>query len=226
GYFNVRALRWYEAIDPYVELTGNSKDSPGMLAVLWDEDGEVVWLDTNQDRDFTDEKPMMDYAVRRDVGVIGHDVPATPRRESAGFTVQADKATKSVRLSLGVGWHATLVGAAAVAQSTDGGLFRAIASEAQLIPVDEGFFPHHLIDAAILAARSGAVDVICLMPMFVAVDVNPVGDGYQVAGVVLERLIARYQKLIFMPTGNAQGLNTVVDRASSPAVVAVGAYQS
>jgi hypothetical protein len=225
GRLDGRALRWYEAIEPYVVLNGSAEGNGGLFPVLWDERSGTVWVDTNQNQSFADEHPMMDYAVRRDTGVIGRDLPGTPRRESVGFTIQTDRSAKAVRITLGVGWHATAVAAAALGLEVNGPL-RAIASEAQLIPVDEGFFPHHLIDAAVVAARSGTVDVLCLTPMFVAVDVNPVADGHQVAGIVLERLVARYQKLIFMPAGNAQGLGTVLDRAAGQAVIAVGAYQS
>ena len=67
-----------------VNRDGNPEGSSRLFAVLWDEGTGDVWVDTDQDRDFTDETLLGDYAERPGFGVFGTDDPDTPVRESVG----------------------------------------------------------------------------------------------------------------------------------------------
>ena len=96
-------------LDKDVNRDGNPEGSSRLFAVLWDEGTNDVWVDTDQDLSFTDEKALTDYSVRPEFGVFGTDDPETPVRESIAFGVQIDRAKQLVALNLGVAGHASLV---------------------------------------------------------------------------------------------------------------------
>ena len=54
-----------------VNRDGNPEGSSRLFAVLWDEGSGDLWVDTDQDLDFTDETLMGDYAERPGFGVFG-----------------------------------------------------------------------------------------------------------------------------------------------------------
>jgi hypothetical protein len=56
--------------------------------VLYDPVSHDIRVDTNQNRDFTDDAVMRPYAEKFDVGHFGTDNPATPVREQMPFTVE------------------------------------------------------------------------------------------------------------------------------------------
>ena len=94
-------------IDQDIDRDGNPKGDDGLFGVAWDERTNDVWVDTNRDGSFADEKAMTDYRTRGDVGVFGHDDPKTPIRESIGFAVQTDPKNKFVSINVGVYQHAS-----------------------------------------------------------------------------------------------------------------------
>ncbi|MYB98815.1 MAG: hypothetical protein F4X60_09695, partial [Gemmatimonadetes bacterium] len=106
-----------------VNRDGNPEGSSRLFAVLWDEGAGEVWVDTDQDRDFTDETAMGDYAERPGFGVFGTDDPDTPVRESVGFGVQIDREQGRVALNLGIASHGTLVVGAVLASRGEAGRF-------------------------------------------------------------------------------------------------------
>ena len=59
--------------------------------MLQDRTTKQVYVDIDQDLDFTDETPMIDFKVNRDVGHFGVDNPATPVREQVPFVVVTDR---------------------------------------------------------------------------------------------------------------------------------------
>src|SRR5205085_12418376 len=56
---------------------GNRAGSSGLFAVLWNESTNTVWIDTNQNHDFTDEKPLTDYRLHHELGLFGKAIPPT-----------------------------------------------------------------------------------------------------------------------------------------------------
>ncbi|MFP5355543.1 MAG: hypothetical protein ACLGIK_10420, partial [Gemmatimonadota bacterium] len=87
---------------------GNPKESSRLFGVLWHEGTGEVWLDTDQDHDFRDEKGYVDFSIRPEFGVLGKDKPETPVRESVSYAIQIDKERKLVALNFGVQSHASL----------------------------------------------------------------------------------------------------------------------
>ena len=51
------------------------KAATPLFDLLWNESTNTVWVDTNQNFNFADEKPLTDYRVRHDIGVFGKDDP-------------------------------------------------------------------------------------------------------------------------------------------------------
>ncbi len=85
GFFNERALHQPAYIYQDVNFDGNPPGSSGLFAVLWDERKNVVWVDTNQNQSFADEKPMMDYARHMDLGIFGCKYSRRPPAEDRCF---------------------------------------------------------------------------------------------------------------------------------------------
>ena len=61
--FNMESNASY--IDQDIDRNGNPKGDDGLFGVLWDETNNDVWVDTNRDLSFADEKAMTDY-IKRD----------------------------------------------------------------------------------------------------------------------------------------------------------------
>lgn len=125
-------------IDQDVDRNGNPKGDDGLFGVLWHEGTGEVWVDTNRNLSFADEKPMMDYIKRQDVGVFGKDDPKTPVRESIGFAVQTDPVNKFVSINLGIYQHATEIMGSVVGNKEPGGRVAGVAPGARLVSIFYG----------------------------------------------------------------------------------------
>ena len=190
------------ACDHDVNRDGNPEGSSRLFAVLWDEDAGDVWVDTDQDRDFTDEEMLGEYNERPHFGVFGTDDPETPIRESIGFAVEIDEDKRKVALNLGVASHASLVVGAAVGSRGEAGRFDGMAPGAQLASVSEGGSSYGQTEATILAARHDQVDVIYFEQSSNITHAYLLRDGRLVPSVIGERLVERYGPSIVSPTHN------------------------
>ena len=227
GFFDERALHQPAYIYNDVNFDGNPPGSSGLFAVLWDEQRNVVWVDTNQDHSFADERPLMDYAKHMDLGIFGSNRPAGRRRKSVAFAVQTDAKKKYVRITLGIWQHVSEVSGAAVGKGFYGGSYDGVSPGSRLISVFDGSNTiFRLVEGAITAAKLPDVDVICVEPSILEETINPLHDGRLVAGVIFDRLIDKYKKPILSPANNSPGMNLVVDEVSSNKIIAVGAYQA
>ena len=117
---------------------GNRAGSSRLSAVIWDEQTNDVWVDTNQNLSFKDEKALTDYSVRPEFAVFGTDNPKTAVRESVGFGVQIDKARRMVAINAGVPFHASLIVGSALANRLPRGRFDGVAPNARLASEAEG----------------------------------------------------------------------------------------
>ena len=112
GFFSERAstrTRNASYMDQDIDRNGNPTGDDGLFAVLWDERANDVWVDTDRDLDFSDEKAMTDYARRPEFGVFGKDDPATPWRDTVAFAVQTDRKNKFVSINVAIYQHATTI---------------------------------------------------------------------------------------------------------------------
>ncbi len=215
-------------VDEDLNRDGNPPNADSLFAVIWDVKRNTVWVDTDQDRSFTDERPLMDYHVRHDVGVFGHDNPATPIRESVAFAVQIDSKERAVALSIGLGGHASMVAGAAAGSRLGGGHYDGVAPGARLISINYGAgSAASFTEALILAFTDPRVDVVLLeQNVFVADVPYRLRDGRFVASVIASRLVARFGKPLLVPAGNTVGVGMVGELATVRNVIGVGAFQS
>lgn len=213
-------------IDKDVNRDGNPDGSSRLFTVLWSEKTNDVWVDTDQDLDFSDERALTEYSVRPEFGVIGKDRPETPVRESVAFGVQIDAARRLVALNLGVASHASLVVGAAAASRGEKGRFDGVAPGAQLVNVAEGGSAYGQTEAVIKAVKRPAVDVVFLEQSSVIARNYLLFDGRLVPTVIYGRLIAKYGKPIVIPTHNYAMLAAIDDYALAHGAISVGGHES
>jgi hypothetical protein len=215
-------------IDQDVDRNGNPKGDDGLFGVLWDESTNDVWVDTNRNLSFTDEKAMTDYIKRQDVGVFGKDDPATPIRESIGFAVQTDPKNKFVSINIGIYQHATIILGSVVGNREPHGRLQGIAPGARIVSMFWGVgVAHSMIEGLIAAFKHPLVDLIVL-EQHVGVASVPylLADAHHPISIIAQRLTERYHKLMFVPGSNAPGFGIVAEDGLAPGAVSVGGYQS
>lgn len=205
---------------------GNPKESSRLFGVLWHEGTGEVWLDTDQDHDFRDEKGYVDFSIRPEFGVLGKDKPETPVRESVSYAIQIDKERKLVALNFGVQSHASLVVGAAVASRGTKGRFDGMAPGAKLVNVAEGGSAYGQTEAVIIAVKHPEVDVVFLEQSSVIARNYLLFDGRLVPTVIYGRLMAKYRKPIVIPTHNYAVLAAIDDYALAPGAISVGGHES
>jgi hypothetical protein len=224
GFFNEQQRRLDDAFGRIAHL----RDNDGLMGVLWDEQTNDVWVDTNRDLNFADEKVMTDYAKRRDIGVLGKDDPFTPERETIGFTVQTDQARKFISINPGIGGHATSVLGSVIGNREPAGRLQGIAPGARivhLLALTTGGGKHSIIEGLIAAFKHPEVDLISMSNSAIG-QYYHLGDARHPFSIIVSRLSERYHKLFFVAAGNASGLGVVSEESLSSSALSVGAYQS
>jgi hypothetical protein len=205
---------------------GNPAGSSELFPVLWNETTNTVWVDTNQNFDFTDEKPMTDYRLKHDVGLFGRDDPKTAVRETVGFVIQTDAPHHAVFVIPGYGGHGTGVTGAAFGANFFGGEVNGVAPGTQLISIPPGRAAHitpGYIEAVITAMKDPRVDLVTMA----FGNFLPLNDGHSTFSTIANRLVKKYGKLLFAGAGNGtDGLNGIISPADASEVVAVGSYIS
>ncbi|MDB4895469.1 MAG: Outer rane stress sensor protease DegS [Firmicutes bacterium] len=226
GIFDERDPRLGGELANDVNRDGNPAGSDGRFAVLWDTRSNRVWVDTNQDHSFADQRAMTDFHVHRDIDRFGTDDPATPVRESVPFVVQTDPKLKMVNIGIVSGSHGTHVAGIAAGKGFFGGAYDGVAPEAQIVSVRACMFvtgctAHALLEGMNFLARDAHVDVIN-MSIGGLPDLN---DGNNARALLYNRLIDRYKVQMFISAGNSgSGINTVGDPSVATKVMSVGAY--
>jgi hypothetical protein len=205
---------------------GNPEGSSRLFAVLWDDGTNDVWVDTDQDGSFANEKQLTDFSVRPEFGVFGKDRPETAVRESVGFAVQIDQAKKRVGLNVGAASHASLVVGAAVASRGERGRFDGVAPGSQLVNVSEGCAAYGQTEAVIRAVKNPKVDVVWLEHCAGITRPYTLRDGRLTTTVIYERLIAKYRKPIMIPTHNYPVLGGTDDIVLAAGAIGVGGHES
>ncbi|HWV58461.1 MAG TPA: S8 family serine peptidase [Longimicrobiales bacterium] len=210
-----------------LDRNGNPRGDDGKFGVLWDEKTNDVWVDTDRDLDFTDEKPMTDYRVRGDWGVFGKDDPKTGVRESVGFTVQTDRKNEFVAINVGIYQHATEIMGHVVGNEEPNGRLRGIAPGARIVSVFYGYsLAHGLIEGLIAAFEHPEVDIVVL-EQSVAIASVPytLADARHPISIIAQRLIERTGKLLTVPGDNPSAFGFVAEDGLAPGAISAGGYQ-
>ncbi|QRP48272.1 S8 family serine peptidase [Amycolatopsis sp. FDAARGOS 1241] len=200
---------------------GDRADSWG---VLLDTATKQVRVDLNGNGDFTDEKPMSDYAKNFDVGYFGTDDPATDRAERMAFVVQTDK-PGFVNIGLAGAEHGSHVAGIAAGNDLFGGKMDGAAPGAKLMAVKvclttDSCTASGLVDGVVYAASHGA-DVINIS----IGGLPALNDGNNARAELYNRTIAEYNVQIFISAGNSgAGANSVGDPSVATDAISVGSY--
>ena len=197
-----------------------SKDR-NSLPVLWQEQSNLVWVDTNLDQSFADETALTDFNSSYRAGVLGKDDPATPLRETVAFTILTNPHYKLIYLAPLANGHATATASVAAGHNFFGGRMNGVAPGARIASVLRKSLTHSFIEAMILTMKNPRVDIVSLQ----WVAIMPPQDGNSVVGVIFRRLIEKYNKPIFSGANNSgPGLSTHGEQAVVDKVISVGGY--
>ena len=223
GIFNERHPSLGGEVGRDVNRDGNPTGSNGNFGVLWD-GATTVWVDVDQDRDFTDEPAMTNYRVNRDVRYFGTDNPATPIAERMPFVVQIDGKNKFVNIGIVSGAHGSHVAGIIAANGLFGGAMSGAAPGAQLVSVRVCLFvagctAHALIEGMIYAAKTANVDVINMS----IGGLPSLNDANNARALLYDRLIEQTNTQMFISAGNSgPGENTVGDPSVATKVMSIG----
>ncbi|PPK70210.1 S8 family serine peptidase [Actinokineospora auranticolor] len=226
GVFNERDSRLGGEVGSDVDRDGNPAGSSGLFGVLWNPSTGTVWVDTNQNKNFGDDKPMTDYKVKYDIGTFGKDNPATPVKESMPFVVQTDVAHNAVNIGIVSGAHGSHVAGIVAGNRLFGGTMNGAAPGAKLVSVRVCLFitgctNHALLEGMIYAARDANVDVINMS----IGGLPPLNDANNARARLYDELIDTYDVQMFISAGNSgAGENTVGDPSVATKVLSVGSY--
>jgi hypothetical protein len=183
------------------------------VGVIWNVKDNLIWVDTDGDGSFRNERALGDYGPTHDVAWFGRKHGDDDNR--IPFGVKIDRARKAAYVRIG-GDHGELVGGALAGNKLTGGLFDGAAPGSQLVDARIGFPLATLIATMVDMARRPDIDAI-----------NRSGGigrvafpGYNQEGYeefmqhVLERVISVYDKPIVAYSA-AVGTIHVQDYASA-----------
>ena len=216
--------------------TGSDLDRNGrcgdFFVMLWRASDNMVWTDSDNDGDMSDESPMTTYKVNHDIGHFGHDNPATQVRESVPFTVQPmtepDPVTGFFFVNVGIvaGAHGSHVAGITAGNRLFGGQMSGAAPGAKIVSVRACLFvagctTHALIEGMIYVVETADVDVVNMS----IGGLPALNDGNNTRAVLYNRLIDDNNTQMFFSAGNSgAGTNTIGDPAVATKAMAVGAY--
>lgn len=209
-----------------VNRDGNPAGSSGIFAVLWNTDANLVWVDTNQNKNFADDMQMTDYKVSYHVNYFGVDNTATPIAERMPFVVQTDGQRKVVNIGIVSGFHGSHVAGIAAGNSLFGGAMSGMAPGAKIVSVRACLFvsgctPTALIEGMIYVAKQSNVDVINMS----IGGLPALNDGNNTRAILYNNLIETYNVQMFFSIGNSgPGMNTAGDPGLVTRVMGIGAY--
>jgi hypothetical protein len=197
----------------------------GLVGLIWDETENLVWVDTDQDRDFSDELPLADYPKRHDYGVFGRDDPTTAVRETIGFTVKTNAGLHRVALCVGMQGHQTMVlGSAAAFRGTDGHVEGVAPGARVIVTGSQSWVRSDYIENYITTFLDPQVDVVTSSQ---ATYGNRLRDGSTVSAIVLARLQKLTGKLYVSGAGNGMAFGQAGGSDDGAhGVLSIGAYQS
>jgi hypothetical protein len=174
------------------EGNSHSKRVSLSVGVLWNEANGHVWVDTDGDGSFKNQKALSDYATAQDVDWFGAKKGEDDNR--IPFGVNIDSGHHAAYIDIG-GEHGAFVGGPLAGNKLTGGLFDGTAPSAQLIDSRSGRATY-LADLVAMFARPD-VDVINRSGGLGRAGYTGNREGIEdFAQRVVERAIAVYQKPI------------------------------
>lgn len=220
-----------------VNRDGDSTDSWG---ILYRESDHAIWVDTDNDGDFTDEELRRPYGEDFQVGHFGTDNPATPVRESMPFVVEyrdnvdlapaglAGQTADFVNIGIVDGEHGTHVAGITAARSLFGGQMDGQAPGAKIVSSRACIFTGGCTNVALTEGMINLVVDHHVDVINMSIGGLPaINDGNNVRATIYDRLITDYGVQMFISAGNSgTGLNTIGDPSLANNVVSVAASLS
>lgn len=188
---------------------------------------DTVFVDTDRDNDFTDERGLFQYQKRPAYAHFGRDRWDTAEVEQVAFVAaEIDPAGNFVRLGFDGNGHGTHVASIAAGKGSGGPGIVGVAPGAQLMVLKalgssgNGRW-EDIMSAMVYAAQQGA-DIISIS---VGGELASAGSGSRDAvASLLSDLVRRYGVLVVMvPGNNGPGLGSAGAPGSADSVLAVGA---
>jgi len=189
------------------------------FAVLWDETTNAVWVDTNGDASFQDERPLKDFSQQLDVNYLQLGSEGTRQP----FVIELDAAGRVIHLYLSRGLHQTMTISTAVGSRFADGLVSGVAPQAQVLVVrwkGRQLRTHNYFEAYIKTARRNDVEIISDSSAFNGLP----NSSNSFFTLMLDRIAETYHKIIFHSGGNGSGPIGNVEAAGN--VVSVGGFIS
>lgn len=202
-------------------LDGVVNDFDNYTLLLEPQEG-VVWVDINHNEDFRDEKPMRDFSIAHDFGVLGKADLVGGARKSRTFIIHIDPRTSDVRMQVEASHHGDMVASVLSATGFMGSEADGIAPGAQIILHENpGGYTHNYAERLLGAFRDARSDVITFSG---GDEVRPT-DGSYVLDLLTSRMVDVYHKPLFAIAGNlGPYMDSVLSPSTSPRAFSVGGY--
>ncbi|NJP32679.1 S8 family serine peptidase [Micromonospora thermarum] len=212
-------------------------DRTDAFGILFDPATNNIWVDTDQDNDFTDEAVMRPYKEKFDIGHFGTDDPATAVKERMSFVVEYRKGVDTapvggpglvdyVNIGIIESAHGTHVAGITAANDMLGNdAFDGAAPGAKLVSARACSWGGGCTYAALTTGMADlvinrGVDVINMS----IGGLPALNDGNNARAELYNNLITTYGVQMFISAGNSgPGLNTIGDPSASANVVSVAA---
>ncbi len=209
-------------------------DNTDRFGILFDPTTNNIWVDTDQDGDFTDEAVMRPYKEKFDVGHFGTDNPATAIKERMSFVVEYRKNVSAganglvdfVNIGIIESAHGTHVAGITAANDMLGnGAFDGAAPGAKIVSSRACSWGGGCTAAALTTGMADlvinrGVDVINMS----IGGLPALNDGNNARATLYNNLITTYGVQMFISAGNSgPGVNTIGDPSVAGNVVSVAA---
>ena len=174
------------------DFNAPSKKLSLSVGVLWDEKRGKVWVDTDGDGSFRNERELGDYGSTHTIAWFGRDDSRGDERIPFGLKI--DAVGKAIYIRIG-GEHGNFVDGALAGNTWTGGLYDGTAPSAQV--VDQGLGPATLLASIVKAFKRPDVSVVNRSGGIGRAGYTGMREGIEdFAQHVLEREIAVYDKPI------------------------------
>ena len=212
-------------------------DTTDVFGILYRASDNAIWVDTDQDNDFTDETLMRPYKEKYQVGHFGTDKAGTEVVESMPFVVEYRKdvdltpaglpgqTSDYVNIGIPEDAHATHVAGITAANDMFGGKMDGEAPGAKLVSSRACTWGGGCTAAAL---STGMADLVInrkvdVVNMSIG-GLPALNDGNNARAELYNRLISDYGVQMFISAGNSgPGLNTIGDPSVATDVVSVAA---
>lgn len=231
--------RFAEAVTRGSEPAGDVNrdgDTDDVFGVLLRPSDGAVWVDTDQDRDFTDGPALRPYAEAQQVGRFGTDRPETELVESMPFVVEVrsdvdlapagrpGQRADFVNIGIVESGHGSHVAGIAAGRALFGGEVDGAAPGARIVSSRActwggGCTSVALVEGMIDLVLRREVDVVNMS----IGGLPALNDGANARAELYDRLVDDFGVQIFTSAGNSgPGMNTVGDPSVAGSVVSVG----